>query len=90
MGYIRPATPGFLITLLATVLLAVVSFSVPFIKSVYFLKATTTDGYITFGTLGYCADISGTLTCSNATVGYEYSEYTQTSDSHSCPFVLRV
>ncbi|OJA12348.1 hypothetical protein AZE42_02794 [Rhizopogon vesiculosus] len=77
MGYIRPATPGFLITLAATVLLAVVSFSVPLIKSVYFLKASLSvedvDGYITFGTLGYCADISGTLSCSNATVGYEFN-----------------
>ncbi|KAG1889491.1 pali-domain-containing protein [Suillus subluteus] len=75
MGYIRPATPGFLITLIATILLAVVSFSVPLIKSVYFLKASLaaegTNGYITFGTLGYCSDISGNVSCSSATVGYE-------------------
>lgn len=75
MGYIRPATPGFLITLVATILLAVVSFSVPLIKSVYFLKASLaaegTNGYITFGTLGYCSDISGNVSCSSATVGYE-------------------
>lgn len=75
MGFIRPATPGFLITLSATILLAIVSFSVPLIKSVYFLKASLsvegTNGYITFGTLGYCLDISGTTSCSNATVGYE-------------------
>lgn len=75
MSFIRPATPGFLITLIATVLLAVVSFSVPLIKSVYFLKASLavegTSGYITFGTLGYCSDISGSVSCSSATVGYE-------------------
>ncbi|KAG2369560.1 SUR7/PalI family-domain-containing protein [Suillus spraguei] len=75
MSFIRPATPGFLITLTATILLAVVSFSVPLIKSVYFLKASLavedTNGYITFGTLGYCSDISGTVSCSSASVGYE-------------------
>lgn len=75
MGYIRPATPGFLITLVATILLAVVSFSVPLIKSVYFLKASLaaegTNGYITFGTLGYCSTISGNVSCSSAAVGYE-------------------
>ncbi|KAG1908336.1 pali-domain-containing protein [Suillus fuscotomentosus] len=75
MSFIRPATPGFLITLIATILLGVVSFSVPLIKSIYFLKASLavegTNGYITFGTLGYCSDISGTVSCSSATVGYE-------------------
>jgi len=87
MGFIRPATPGFLITLAATILLAIVSFSVPLIKSVYFLKASLSvegvDGYITFGTLGYCADISGSLSCSNATVGYEFSKYASILDSYS-------
>ncbi|KAG1871085.1 SUR7/PalI family-domain-containing protein [Suillus tomentosus] len=75
MSFIRPATPGFLITLIATILLGVVSFSVPLIKSIYFLKASLaaegSSGYITFGTLGYCSDISGTVSCSSATVGYE-------------------
>jgi hypothetical protein len=40
MGIIRPATPGFLVTLIATVLLAVVSFSVPYFHSIFFLKAS--------------------------------------------------
>ncbi|KIJ65051.1 hypothetical protein HYDPIDRAFT_89145 [Hydnomerulius pinastri MD-312] len=75
MGFIRPATPGFLVTLVATILLAIVSFSVPLIKSVYFLKASMTnqnvDEYLTFGTLGYCLTVGGTTSCSNATVGYE-------------------
>ncbi|KAH7923915.1 pali-domain-containing protein [Leucogyrophana mollusca] len=75
MGFIRPATPGFLVTLVATVLLAVVSFSVPLIKSVYFLKASLAveniNGDITFGTLGYCMDIAGNNTCSKASVGYQ-------------------
>lgn len=36
----RPATPGFLVTLVATVLLAVVSFGTPLIKSVFFLRVS--------------------------------------------------
>ncbi|KAF8846160.1 pali-domain-containing protein [Paxillus ammoniavirescens] len=75
MSLIRPATPGFLVTLVATILLALVSFSVPLIKSVYFLKASLSvenvNGYITFGTLGYCLTVGSSTSCSNATVGYE-------------------
>lgn len=78
MSCIRPATPGFLATLTATGLLAAVSFGVPWIKSVYFLKATITgfDGSLTFGTLGYCLDIAGKVSCSKPSVGYEIGEYT--------------
>ncbi|KIY73528.1 pali-domain-containing protein [Cylindrobasidium torrendii FP15055 ss-10] len=75
MGIIRPATPGFLCTLTATILLAIVSFCVPYFKSVYFLKADFTSGSysgsITFGTLGYCLDLSNGTTCSSPSVGYE-------------------
>ncbi|KAJ7492058.1 SUR7/PalI family-domain-containing protein [Mycena latifolia] len=75
MGCIRPATPGFILTTLATALLAVVSFCVPYFKSVYFLKAdissSGTSGTITFGTLGYCVEVDGTTTCSSPSVGYE-------------------
>ena len=75
---IRPATPGFVITLAATVILAVVSFSVPLIKSVYFLKASLAsqgvNGDITFGTLGYCMTVDSSTSCSNATVGYQLSQ----------------
>ncbi|KAF8204480.1 SUR7/PalI family-domain-containing protein [Mycena galopus ATCC 62051] len=75
MGCIRPATPGFILTTLATALLAVVSFCVPYFKSVYFLKADITSngvsGTITFGTLGYCVELSTGTTCSKPTVGYE-------------------
>ncbi|KAJ7146331.1 hypothetical protein C8R44DRAFT_864106 [Mycena epipterygia] len=75
MGCIRPATPGFLLTTLATALLAVVSFCVPYFKSVFFLKAVISQsgvsGTITFGTLGYCIELSGTTTCSKPSVGYE-------------------
>lgn len=73
MSCIRPATPGFLATLFATGLLAAVSFGVPWIKSVYFLKATVDgfNGSLTFGTLGYCLDNAGKVTCSKPSVGYE-------------------
>ena len=76
MGCLRPATAGFAATLVATGLLAAVSFSVPYIKSIYFLKATVTgfNGSLTFGTLGYCLDNAGTLTCSKPSVGYELGE----------------
>lgn len=79
MGFIRPATPGFIVTLVATALLAVVSFCVPYFKSVYFLKANISvqgiNGSITFGTLGYCLELSNGTTCSRPSVGYELGEY---------------
>ncbi|KAI0735045.1 SUR7/PalI family-domain-containing protein [Earliella scabrosa] len=75
MGLLRPATPGFLVTLIATILLAVVSFNVPILKSIYFLKASVrndqVDVSVTFGTLGYCLDTGNNQTCSKPTVGYE-------------------
>lgn len=75
MGILRPATPGFICTLVATILLAVVSFCVPYLKSVYFLKASISEGgyngTITFGTLGYCLELSNGTTCSKPSVGYE-------------------
>ncbi len=78
MGILRPATPGFICTLVATILLAVVSFCVPFLKSVYFLKASISEGgyngTVTFGTLGYCLELSNGTTCSKASVGYELGE----------------
>lgn len=76
MGFIRPATPGFIVTLVAAALLAVVSFCVPYFKSVYFLKATievsNVTGTITFGTLGYCLDVPSIASnCSKPSIGYE-------------------
>lgn len=74
----RPATPGFLVTLTATVLLAIVSFSVPWFKSIYFLKASLSvegiNGSMTFGVLGYCLELNNGTTCSKASVGYEVGE----------------
>ncbi|OCH96416.1 pali-domain-containing protein [Obba rivulosa] len=75
MGIIRPATPGFLVTLVATALLAVVVFSVPYFKSVFFLKASLSveniNGSVTFGVLGYCMELPNGTTCSKPSVGYE-------------------
>ncbi|KAH9898277.1 SUR7/PalI family-domain-containing protein [Cubamyces lactineus] len=75
MGLIRPATPGFLVTLIATGLLAVVSFNVPILKSVFFLKASVSIGgsteSVTFGTLGYCLTLPNGTTCSKPSVGYQ-------------------
>lgn len=74
MAIIRPATPGFLVTLLAAVLLAVVTFSVPYFKSVYFLKASLENegvtGSVIFGTLGFCMQLQNGTTCSKPSIGY--------------------
>ncbi|GAB1522546.1 hypothetical protein RhiTH_005666 [Rhizoctonia solani] len=71
-----PATPGFLFTLAATALLAVVSFSVPWFKSVYFLRAAISQsgvsGSVTFGVLGYCLDFNNQVQCSKPSVGWEF------------------
>ena len=87
MSILRPATPGFLVTLIATILLVVVSFSVPYFKSVYFLRASLTveniNGSITFGTLGYCFHLSNGTTCSKPSIGYQLGQ------SHSpLPYTL--
>jgi SUR7/PalI family len=74
----KPATPGFLVTLVATILLGIVSFSVPWFKSIYFLKASLSvenvSGTITFGVLGYCLELQNGTTCSKASIGYELGE----------------
>lgn len=80
MPILKPATPGFLTCLAATILLAIVSFSVPYFHSVFFLKASlkaeNQSGDVIFGTLGYCVVLNGNTTCSKPSVGYELSEYT--------------
>lgn len=76
---LKPATPGFLVTLAATICLALVSFSVPLLKSFYFLSATINhsgiQGTATFGVLGYCLQTGTNQACSNATVGWEFGTY---------------
>ncbi|KLO06783.1 pali-domain-containing protein [Schizopora paradoxa] len=72
----RPATPGFLVTLIATILLAIVSFNAPIIKSQYFLRASLSveniNGSLDLGTLGYCLNLSNGTTCTKPAVGYEF------------------
>lgn len=75
--------PSLVLYIATTVLLALVSFNTPILKSLYFLQATYTDGAIkgrgTFGTLGYCYDYDfnsneasrGGQKCSNVQLGYE-------------------
>lgn len=79
MAIIKPATPGFLVTLIATILLAIVSFNVPYLKSIYFLKASLSaegvSGNLTLGTLGYCMELSNGTTCSKPSVGYSLGEW---------------
>jgi hypothetical protein len=76
---LRPATPGFVVTLAATICLALVSFSTPLLKSIYFLSATinhdSLQGTATFGVLGYCLQTGTAQACSNATVGWEFGVY---------------
>ncbi|TDL28338.1 pali-domain-containing protein [Rickenella mellea] len=83
----RPATPGFIVTLTATILLAVVSFNVPLLKSIYFLKASfstgSDTGVITFGTLGYCLQLNNGTTCSKPSVGYQFNPNNLLGDSIS-------
>lgn len=78
MAIFKPATPGFLTTLTATVLLGVVSFSVPYFKTIYFLQASYNtsgqSGLINIGTLGYCLVINGAETCTKPSIGYEFSK----------------
>jgi hypothetical protein len=73
MGF-REATPGLVISFTSTILLALVVFNVPLIKSLNFLSATYSDGSAQFGTMGYCSTIGGTQNCVGPTIGYEFSE----------------
>lgn len=75
MGFrTRSATPGTVLCLAATVLLAVTSFNTPLLKSLYFLEARFSageySGTLHLGTLGYCLND----VCQGPQVGYEFSE----------------
>lgn len=71
MGFLKPATLGTILVLVAAILLVLVTLSTPIIKGIYFLSADISNaGTATFGTLGYC--IGGT--CTAAKLGYELSE----------------
>nr|XP_019044586.1 hypothetical protein I302_06499 [Kwoniella bestiolae CBS 10118]OCF23516.1 hypothetical protein I302_06499 [Kwoniella bestiolae CBS 10118] len=72
----RNATPGTLACLAATILLAVVSFNTPLLKSLNFLSASFSSGQysgsLTLGTLGFCHTLDGTDSCTGPQVGYEF------------------
>ena len=84
---LRSATPGTLLCLACTVLLAVVSFNTPLLKSLYFLSASYSSGQYSgtlhLGTLGYCLTFQGSETCQGPQVGYEFSESMWTSTTLS-------
>ncbi|KAG9013813.1 hypothetical protein FRB94_000793 [Tulasnella sp. JGI-2019a] len=85
MAIFKPATPGFLTTLTATILLGVVSFSVPYFKTIYFLQASYStsgqSGLINIGTLGYCLVVNGATTCTKPSIGYEFDPNTLLGDT---------
>jgi len=58
-----------LLTLAALVLLALITFSVPFISDFYFLRSSTSGG-TDFGVWGWCL-VDGTV-CSKKTLGYSW------------------
>lgn len=74
----RNATPGTILCLAATILLAIVSFNTPLLKSLYFLSVTVSsgsyEGTMKLGTLGFCVALNGETNCTGPTVGYEFSE----------------
>lgn len=77
---LRPATPGTLVVLAATVLLVLVTVSVPVSKSFYFLSAdlsgssnnVSLKGTLRMGCFGYCLKVASTGQdlCSSASLGY--------------------
>ncbi|KDE09164.1 hypothetical protein MVLG_00877 [Microbotryum lychnidis-dioicae p1A1 Lamole] len=66
MSCIRPATPGTVVVLAGTVLLALVSVSVPILKPFYFLKAEVASNEIILGVWGYCSGSN----CTQPKLGY--------------------
>ncbi|GAA6060272.1 hypothetical protein JCM10212_003972 [Sporobolomyces blumeae] len=67
---IRPATPGTIVVLAATVLLVLVSVSTPLLKSIYFLEADLSSGNyagtVKLGAWGYCVGTE----CTSPKLGY--------------------
>jgi hypothetical protein len=74
----RSATPGTILSLGATILLALVSFNTPLLKSLYFLEARFSSGQyagtLRLGTLGYCLDTGSGENCVGPTVGYSFGK----------------
>lgn len=68
----RSVVPGLLLIIAAVVLLALVSFNTPLLKQLYFLDAKFEDYDLKLGTLGYCLDANGKVSCQGPQVGYEF------------------
>lgn len=70
--------PGCLLILGACVILALVSFNTPLLKTFYFLEANFANGdyagSLRLGTLGYCLTQSGSENCVGPQVGYNFGE----------------
>ncbi|WVQ81928.1 hypothetical protein IAT38_004055 [Cryptococcus sp. DSM 104549] len=73
----RNATPGTLLCLASTILLAIVSFNTPLLKGMYFLSASyssgSLEGELKLGTLGFCHTLNGATNCTGPQVGYEFN-----------------
>ncbi|KAF8583031.1 hypothetical protein K439DRAFT_1349836 [Ramaria rubella] len=65
-----PLIPTFMLTVAALVLLVLVTFSVPFVSSFYFLRATIPGDTIRFGIWGFCFQESGE--CTIKELGYHW------------------
>ncbi|KAI0071965.1 hypothetical protein K474DRAFT_479639 [Panus rudis PR-1116 ss-1] len=68
----NPAVPVFFLTLVATVLLMLVTFSAPFVSEFTFLHADTAGG-VGYGVWGWCID-TGNI-CSGKQFGYGFAPY---------------
>ena len=77
----KETIPGIVLSVIPVVLLAIVSFNTPLIKSLFFLKAEYSGFEATFGTLGYCTTGGAAVTngsavdangCVGPTIGYTF------------------
>jgi len=77
---VRPAFPGTMLALAATVVLVLVSVSTPIYKDIYFLSAdlgvsvasVSLKGKVTLGVFGYCVEgIGSEAVCEGPRLGYE-------------------
>lgn len=83
---LKESGPALFLSLGVTILLALVSFNTPILKSFYFLSATYTDGSIDgsikLGTMGYCWEyafenvesMAGGMNCTGPTIGYQFGK----------------
>lgn len=77
----KETIPGIALSVIPVVLLAIVSFNTPLLKSLFFLKAEYSGFEATFGTLGYCTNGGVAVTngsavdadgCVGPTIGYTF------------------